>query len=332
MQVILSHINLDFDGFASMIAAKKLYPKAKLVLPTKQGKSVQRFLAIYRDSFNLYYPNQIAWNTVTEVILVDIASLQRIGEVSNYINKEEVEFIVYDHHQPNSSNVSSKVSLVEQVGATITLLVEKLQNKQIPISSFEATIFALGLYTDTGSFTYLNTTPRDLKVGSYLLECGANLQLVAKFSVSPLQEEEQQLLYSLIQQSEEHFFQGVDILVAYHQQKDYTGGLALLARKALEMTGTDALIFVVEMGKRTFIVGRSTSDRIDVLPIIQRLGGGGHQKAASAMIKDGNFQEILATVTKHIPELVKPSLTAKILCQVLLKLYLLQHQLKKLLK
>ncbi|QOY36237.1 CBS domain-containing protein [Anaerobacillus isosaccharinicus] len=311
MQVILSHINLDFDGLASMLAAKKLYPNAKLVLPTKQAKSVERFLAIHRDSFNLYYPNQITWDSITEVILVDIASLQRIGEVSNYINKEKVDFIVYDHHQHHDGNVTAKCGIIDPIGATITLLVEILRDRNIAISSFEATIFALGLYTDTGSFTYLNTTPRDLKAGSYLLECGANLQLVSKFSESPLQEEEQKLLHSLIQQSEEHYFQGVDILIAYHQQKEYTGGLALLARKALEMTGTDALIFVVEMGKRTFIVGRSTSDRIDVLPIIKRLGGGGHPKAASAMVKNGDFQTVLETVRAHITETVKPSLIAK---------------------
>lgn len=311
MQVILSHINLDFDGLASMLAAKKLYPKAKLVLPTKQAKSVERFLAIHRDSFNLYYPNQIAWDSITDIIMVDIASLQRLGEVSNYISKENVNFIVYDHHQPHEGNVAAEHGIIDLVGATITLMIEVLREKNIAITSFEATIFALGLYTDTGSFTYLNTTPRDLAAGSYLLECGANLQLVSKFSESPLQEEEQKLLHCLIQQSEEHYFQGVDILIAYHQQKEYTGGLALLARKALEMTGTDALIFVVEMGKRTFIVGRSTSDRIDVLPIIKRLGGGGHHKAASAMVKNGDFQAVLDTVRAHITETVKPSLIAK---------------------
>ncbi|RXI99984.1 CBS domain-containing protein [Anaerobacillus alkaliphilus] len=311
MQVILSHINLDFDGFASMVAAKKLYPKAKLVLPTKQGKSLERFLALYRDSFSLYYPNQINWENVTEIILVDIASLQRIGEVSYLIDKEKVEFIVYDHHQPNDMNVKAKTAMIELVGATVTLLVEEMRSKEITISSFEATIYALGLYTDTGAFTYLNTTPRDLIAGSYLLECGANLEIISKFSETPLQDEEQKLLQSLLLHSEEHYFDGVDILVAYHQQKDYTGGLALLARKALEMTGTDALFFVVEMGKRTFIVGRSTSERIDVLPIIKMFSGGGHQKAASAMVKNGNFQEILAIVRGSIKEVIKPSLTAK---------------------
>ncbi len=304
-------MNLDFDGLASMVAAKKLYPQAKLILPSKQGKTVERFLAIYRDSLNLYHPNEINWQEVRTVIMVDIASLQRTGDVAKYINDEEVEFIVYDHHEENDHNVQAKLAKIEKVGATVTLILEKIKTKNISITSFEATIFALGLYTDTGSFTYLTTTPRDLKMASFLIENGANLQVISKFTESPLQEEEQQLLQCFIQQSEEHFIDGVDILIASHQQNEYIGGLAFLSRKALEMTGTDALIFVVEMGKRIFIVGRSTSERIDILPLVKKLGGGGHKKAASAMVKDGNFHEVLSTVRDDIYQVVKPAITAK---------------------
>lgn len=311
MQVIISHVNLDFDGLASMVAAKKLYPQAKLILPTKQGKAVERFLAIYRDSLNLYHPNQIDWQAVSTVIMVDIASLQRIGDIAKYIKKETVEFIVYDHHEVNEHNVVANYTTIEKVGATVTLILEEIEARNISISSFEATIFALGLYTDTGSFTYLNTTARDLIIGSFLIENGANLQLISKFSETPLQEKEQYLLQCLLQQSEEHYINGVDILIASHQQNEYTGGLAFLSRKALEMTGTDALIFVVEMGKRIFIVGRSSSERIDILPLIKKLGGGGHQKAASAMVKSGDFHDILNIVKKFISQTVKPALVAK---------------------
>ncbi|UTW69973.1 hypothetical protein KHA80_04005 [Anaerobacillus sp. HL2] len=73
--------------------------------------------------------------------------------------------------------------------------------------------FALGLYTDTGCFTYLNTTPRDLQAGSYLLDQGANLQIVSKFSEPPLQDERAKLLCSYMQQSEEHYFEELIFLL-----------------------------------------------------------------------------------------------------------------------
>ena len=43
MEVITSHTNADFDALASMVAAKKLYPEAKLVFPGSQEKSMRDF-------------------------------------------------------------------------------------------------------------------------------------------------------------------------------------------------------------------------------------------------------------------------------------------------
>ena len=40
MEIITTHINADFDTIASMLAAKKLYPEALLVLPGSKEESV----------------------------------------------------------------------------------------------------------------------------------------------------------------------------------------------------------------------------------------------------------------------------------------------------
>ncbi|HID03747.1 MAG TPA: hypothetical protein EYP18_11155, partial [Desulfobacterales bacterium] len=44
MQVITTHLNADFDGLASMIAAQKLYPDAVMAFPGSQEKNVRRFI------------------------------------------------------------------------------------------------------------------------------------------------------------------------------------------------------------------------------------------------------------------------------------------------
>ena len=46
MQVITTHINADFDSLASMLAAKKLYPDAKLVFPGSQEGNLRYLLKI----------------------------------------------------------------------------------------------------------------------------------------------------------------------------------------------------------------------------------------------------------------------------------------------
>ena len=49
LQVITTHLNADFDGLASMLAAKKLYPEALLVFPGSQEQNLRElFPPIHR--------------------------------------------------------------------------------------------------------------------------------------------------------------------------------------------------------------------------------------------------------------------------------------------
>jgi tRNA nucleotidyltransferase (CCA-adding enzyme) len=53
--------------------------------------------------------------------------------------------------------------VLEQLGATVTILVGILKKKGIEISADEATIMCLGIYEDTGSFTFPSTTEKDFR-------------------------------------------------------------------------------------------------------------------------------------------------------------------------
>ncbi len=311
MQVIISHTNIDFDGFASLVAAQKLYPNARIVLPEKISIPVQHFLAIYRDSIKTYQSQQINWRHVRHIIMVDIASLDRVGSFASLIDPQKTEFTIYDHHCPDPTDIVSKGGQVELVGAAVTLLIEQIIKRKIDITSFEATLMAIGLYSDTGSFTYLGTTSRDLHACAYLFEKGANLSIVAKFVDRPLLDEQQRILNALLVNAKEYQVRGVEISVSWHSQKEYQGGMALLAEKMMGILGSQAVIIAVEMAKKVFLIGRSRSNRIDVLQVISQYGGGGHKKAASAIIKGGNSEAIIARVAETLDEIVRPATTAK---------------------
>ena len=76
MQIIMSHINTDFDALASMLAAKKLYPDAQVVISDKQNVPVKQYLTIYRDMLDLVQDNLVDWPNITELILVDLKTLK----------------------------------------------------------------------------------------------------------------------------------------------------------------------------------------------------------------------------------------------------------------
>lgn len=311
MQIIISHINTDFDALASLLAAKKLYPDAQVVLSDKQDIRVRQFLNMYRDMFSFQSEKQIDWKEVTEIIFVDVATFKRAGSFADELNLDNVRFIVYDHHPVNDDTIQYDGGKIELVGAAATLLIEEIQERQIPITSFEASIFGLGIYTDTGFFTYKHTTARDFQAASYLMEQGMNLDLIQRFSEQQLDPDQQQLLDELFTRANTFEIDGLDIVVSTYEHDQFIGGLAILTQKILEMKDAAAVISVVEMKNNVFIVGRANSDRINLIPFLKKWNGGGHKHAGSAMIKRTKLSDVEQTIMESLEEILKPAVTAE---------------------
>ena len=161
MELITSHNALDFDGLAAMVAAGKLYPGAVKVFSGTLSKNVKQFLALYKDSLIIRSPKEIPANKVRRMIVVDTARASRLGHLKKLSLQTDMEFHVYDHHPVSPDNLAALVNVIEDVGAATTLLVEKIREQDLNLSSFEATILALGIYEDTGSLLFASTTSRD---------------------------------------------------------------------------------------------------------------------------------------------------------------------------
>ena len=72
MDVITTHINADFDGLASMMAAGKLYPGAALVFSGSQERRVRDFLSQeIRNLYDFKTVKQINPAAVSRIIVVD---------------------------------------------------------------------------------------------------------------------------------------------------------------------------------------------------------------------------------------------------------------------
>lgn len=311
LEIIISHVNTDFDALASMIAAKKLYPDAQVVLSDKQDDRVTRFLNMYRDVLNFKLDTEIDWANVSKIILVDVASLDRVGNINDQLKTNQVDFIVFDHHPPRPNNVKFIEGKIDQVGAAITLLLEEIQTKQLPISEFEATLFGLGLYTDTGNFTFQHTTERDLNMAAFLIKNGMNLESVQRFSEQVLELDQQQLLEQLREHADIKVLDGLDFVISSATTKPFVTGLSLLTHTLMQQKGVDVSITVVKMKNHIQIVGRTSSDRVNLLPLFKSFGGGGHQQACSATVKNSELLPVYEKVIEHLHTVLRPSITAE---------------------
>lgn len=309
MIAILTHRQMDFDALASMVAAQKLYPQSVMVVDGKSNPYVQDFVALAKDRLPFQRLQDIDWAEVHKIVLVDTHDLNRAAglKLDNVLDKISIE--IFDHHPYEGPIV--KGMHIEGLGSCATLLVEKLEAMEIPLSSFEATLFALGIYDDTGSLLFESTTVRDINAIAYLLRQGANLGVVAEYLRKPLTDEQKELLQQLLTQGETEFFDGLPIYISSATSKDYIGGLALLAHRVGEMEGAETLFLVVQMENRIYLVGRSRGRGLPVNLIVQAFGGAGHPRAASATLKNAALEEVLHRLRKELwnraqsPNLVK---------------------------
>lgn len=313
MRVIMSHVNTDFDALACMMAAKKLYPDAVVAVTDKLAVAVKQFLAIYRDKLDLVPSHQVDWSRVRELILVDVASLAKIGEAANRLSRENLRITVFDHHPRQADNVIADEETIEPVGAAVTLLIERIRERSLPMTPFEATLFGLGLYSDTGYFSHSTTTPRDLRAAAFLMEHGMNLEIIRRFSQEVLYGQQQGILNSLLMNAADFVIDGLRIVVSTHQQPKFEGGLSTITRKLLETTGADAAIAVVEMQKRVYLVCRASSTRIRFQPLLAEWGGGGHAQAGSANIKQASLSQVYEHVCANLHRIIKPAITARLM-------------------
>ncbi|GAG98582.1 unnamed protein product, partial [marine sediment metagenome] len=159
MEIIVTHISSDFDSFAGMVAAKKIYPQAKIILPTAINQNVRKFIALYEDELPpLINIRGIDFSRVKRIIIIDTKFASRLGPAEEALNNRNIEVIIYDHHHNSSDDIKPAYDYSKEVGAATTILVNIIKRKKIDISPLESTLFTLGIYEDTGSFTYPSTS------------------------------------------------------------------------------------------------------------------------------------------------------------------------------
>ena len=311
MEIIIGHNNIDFDCAASMLAAKKIYPDAQLVLPENVGRDIREFINMYEDVFNFIEENEVCGEDLTRIIIVDTHSSSRIGKFKDYIQKPGIEVIIYDHHLLCDDEIISPVMRLEEVGANTTIMVEELKRRGIDISPVEATILALGIYVDTNSLIFSGTTARDAYALAYLLEKEANLSVIEDLTLNRLTIGQQELSQLMNKNIFVESVSGYEVGFALVKVDKYVDDAAYLTRKILEERDLDALFSILKMGKKTYIIGRSMTEDIDLSVIMKLIGGGGHRGAASAKSDEADLDKLYNQIKSLLKENIKPALKVK---------------------
>jgi tRNA nucleotidyltransferase (CCA-adding enzyme) len=306
LPVILTHENADFDALASLLAAWKLYPDAIPVLPRRINRNGRAFLALYGGELPMVRSQDLPRAAIERAILVDTQSLTTVKGM-----RPDLSVLILDHHPLSRELPDGWTFRGELTGATTTLLVEQIAAAGLAVSPVEATLMLLGIYEDTGSLSYLTTTARDAHAVGWLLERGANLTVANEHLHHPLGPQ-QQLLYSrLLDSVETHFINRQVVAIAAATADSFDEELSTLAHKLRDLLEPAALLVLVSLDGYVQLIARSATDAIDVSAIAGHFGGGGHTRAAAALIRDRNLKTVHDELLALLPEVVQPPVTVE---------------------
>lgn len=304
--IITGHLAADADVFSSMIAASILYPDAYLLWPGSPNVILEALVKNLASSpqqqrfiFNL---TEINVDSVKKLVVVDTHNVQRLKHVQPLLERaKEISIDIYDHHPDTSEDVKDfSFSLVEPCGSATALLIRKLRSVGCDINRNEATWLGMGIYEDTGCFTYSTTTTTDMESASFLLSKGMDLKFIydylhkhnsANFTVlSPI---ENSVANQLLSSARKHHIYGKEIIILSASEDTELRNFSAITQSIMEEKEWPTVFALGAFENCVVVVGRALNkDYLDVGAICKELGGGGHFCAASARIKDASLSEV----------------------------------------
>lgn len=277
MEVILTHEQADFDAAGSVLAAWLLDPTRIPVLPKRRNRNLAAFLDSYQYPFHTW--STVPHGAVTSVLLVDTQTLTPYKRLQN-----TTDIVVIDHHQNRSLLPEREGQIIEPLGACTTILVEKLMGRDIYPGSLYATLMLAGIYEDTGFLSYGSVTPRDLYAAGWLLERGADVDIVRRSITAPLTEHQQQVCDQLLRHCESIDICGERFIIAMADVRDVSDEYSAAAHYLRDMLTPDGLLIILGTKAGIRMIGRATNDDINLGALMRAHNGGGHSRAASGLV------------------------------------------------
>ena len=312
--IITSHANADFDALASMIAASSLYPDAVLIFPGSQEKNLRNF---YIQSttylFNFKAFKDIDTTDVTLLVVVDTRQRSRLPHVEPLLDKPGIAIHLYDHHPDTEEDLRAEFSKVLPWGSTTTIIVHEMMARNLMPSIEEATVLGLGIFEDTGSFTFTSTVTEDFTAAAWLREHGMDLVVISDLLARDLSSGQVKLLSELLESAVTHDFHGTEVVISSVSTEEFVSDFAYLVHKFIDMENIRVLFALGRMGDRIHLVARSRTSDVNVGVICASFGGGGHGFAASATIKDKTLTEVHDELVALLLSHVNPEITASTL-------------------
>jgi phosphoesterase RecJ-like protein len=296
--ILTTHMNADGDGIGSEVALaawlRARGTKAYIVNPTPIPKSL-RFL-VPNESWVLDPSEQetVDYCHSSDVaIVLDAGEVERIGRVKPLI--DSITTVVIDHH-PIGNKPIEGISLRDSTAsATGELVFDLIMRAGGPWPDVADLAIYVAILTDTGSFRFSNSTPASHNIVAELIRRGVKPDEMYRHFYGTFPYRRLRLLQCALEELKVD--SGSQVAWMTVPPKDYQD-LAATAEDLDGFVDYPRSIEGVEVGilfwkptKNSVKISFRSNGTVDVNELARRFGGGGHVRAAGAMIK-GDLEQV----------------------------------------
>jgi phosphoesterase RecJ-like protein len=287
--VLSTHINSDGDGCGSEAALALLLEqkgiKARIVNPTP-WPSLFGFLL---DGVSDKSADGVkALAGADTLVVLDISDVKRLGSLADAVRGFKGKKLVLDHHVPAAEPPGDVIVTDVMACATGELVFDLARVMELEITPNIARALYTALLTDTGSFRFSNTSPRCHAVAAQLLAAGVEPEEMYRRIYAQVPVGRLHLLRDALDSLQVDAKYGLSwialpagVLEKYEVKSEDLDGLSEHPRS---VAGTKMALFFRDLGHGQVKVSFRSTGGVDVNAFAHQFGGGGHARAAGAMI------------------------------------------------
>ncbi len=244
---------------------------------------------------------------VDTVVILDVASLDRIGGVSEFV-KPAHKVLVIDHHETLENN--GLMGFADPTySACGEIVAEMFIATETPLQRESAICLYVAQATDTGGYRFSNTTARTHRIASYLLETEFDLEEINSRIFETITVPQFELLKRILSRTslEAHG----KISYSFLTQKDFEQiGASMddchnLVNILREIEGVVVGILFTEIDSEQTKVSIRSRKKFHAGEFLAKYGGGGHRCAAGGTLNmplSRAKEEIIKEIEKELNE------------------------------
>lgn len=295
-----THVNADGDGCGSESALARLLAQrgihARIVNPTPWPVMFEFLLEGLEDRSG---EGARALAGVDALLVLDISEVGRLGSLADAVRRLRVPRLVIDHHVPNAEPAGDILLTDSAACATGELLFDFARVLELELTPAVARALYTAILTDTGGFRFSNTSPRCHAIAAALLAAGVDPEEMYRRIYASVSLGRLRLLRDALDTLEVDAERGLawvslpaGALERYGVRSEELDGIAEYPRS---VSGTRMALFFRDLGHGQVKVSFRSTAGVDVNAFARRFGGGGHARAAGALIA-GALSDVRARV------------------------------------